>query len=110
MIHTSSRVLSVDAQTATITLEDGTSHTGDFVIGGDGVHSKTRKFIISGTVPEVVRGPQSAFRFILERKTVLENPDTKSLVEIDGSMDLVTIPSPLFIRFFILLRYEKCTH
>lgn len=87
-IHTSSRVMSVDAQNAIITLENGTSHVADVVIGADGVHSKTRRFLTPDATPEAIRGRHSAFRFIIKREAVLQDPDIRSFAEIEGSMDL----------------------
>lgn len=87
-IHTASKVVSVDTQTATITLKDGSSHTADVVIGADGVHSATRKFLSPGVTPEPFQGKHNAFRFIIERADALRAPETKPFVETEGSLDM----------------------
>ena len=86
-LHTSARVVSVDPQTATITLTDGSSHSADVIVGADGVHSKTREALVPKP-KEAFKTPHSAFRFIIERKVILEDAETKSFAEIDGSMDM----------------------
>jgi acetoacetate decarboxylase len=66
---------------------DGTSHSADVLIGGDGVHSKTRAALVKNA-PSTYRTNNSAFRFILERKVVEADPVTKALIEAQGSMDM----------------------
>jgi 2-polyprenyl-6-methoxyphenol hydroxylase-like FAD-dependent oxidoreductase len=80
-------VISVDPHTSTVTLEDGSSHSGDVVIGADGVHSKSRAGIVMPP-PETFKTHASAFRFIIERKVVLEDPETRKMVQEPGSMDI----------------------
>lgn len=46
-LRTSSRVAAVDVDTATVTLEDGTSFSGDLVLGADGVSVRRRNPISS---------------------------------------------------------------
>ncbi|CRG82905.1 hypothetical protein PISL3812_00252 [Talaromyces islandicus] len=86
-INTSSAVISVHPDSATITLADGTTHSGDVVIGADGVHSKTRVGITS-PAPECFKTSVSAFRFIIERNVVLEDAETREMAQNIGSMDI----------------------
>lgn len=72
---------------ATIILADGSTQSADVVIGADGVHSKTRAGLLQ-CPPQTFKTHSSAFRFILQRKHVLSDPETKGLVEVDGSMDM----------------------
>lgn len=107
-LETRSRVLEVDAENATITLENGQTVQGDLVIGADGVHvshfspavisllpfliylanadnfqSKCRAQIPGGNVKPFGSG-KSAFRFLIPRKTLQEDPETKDFVENEG--------------------------
>ena len=86
-LRTSSKVLTVDPQIATITLVDGTSVPADVLIGADGVRSNTRKALIPDA-PGPGKGKHNAFRFVLQRKFALEDPETRQFVDSYGSMDL----------------------
>lgn len=86
-LNTSSQVLSVDPESATIHLANGTSYSGDVVIGADGVHSKARKAIMD-KAPVPVKGAHNCFRFILERDLILDDPETRPLAEEYNSMDM----------------------
>ncbi|KAF5004026.1 hypothetical protein F66182_16073, partial [Fusarium sp. NRRL 66182] len=44
-LHKGSRIAKVDAEKATITLENGTEIQGDVIVGADGVHSVTRSAV-----------------------------------------------------------------
>ena len=74
-LHTCSKVVHVDAQSATITLIDGSTISGDAVIGADGVHSATRKVVPGGDVEPYSSG-KSAFRFLLDKRLAIEDPET----------------------------------
>lgn len=76
-----------DIHTATITLADGSTRSADVVIGADGVHSRTRAGLFRSP-PQTFKSQSSAFRFILKRKDVLSDPETKGLGDVDGSMDM----------------------
>jgi 2-polyprenyl-6-methoxyphenol hydroxylase-like FAD-dependent oxidoreductase len=86
-LNTSSKVITVDPETATIHLEDGSSHSSDVVIGADGVHSNARKALMDNA-PEPVKGAHNCFRFILPREVTLDDPEIKQLVEEYNSMDM----------------------
>lgn len=86
-IHASSQVISVEPETATIHLADGSSRSGDVVVGADGVHSNARKAIMKNA-PVPVKGAHNCFRFILERQIVLDDPETKALGEQHQSMEM----------------------
>jgi len=81
-IVTSARVVSVDAETATITLEDGQTMRGDIIVGADGIHSATRDCI---TGLENRLEPYSAgyncFRFLIPRKTLLNDDQVSSIFQ-----------------------------
>ncbi|CAK7207214.1 hypothetical protein SEUCBS139899_010023 [Sporothrix eucalyptigena] len=90
ILKTASKVASVDPETATITLEDGTTYTGDLLLGADGVSSVTRKCIVGDSIKPFGSG-KSAFRFLIPRQTVLDCPSTSHLAtrpDRDGYMTL----------------------
>lgn len=88
-LHTSSPIVDVDPASATIYLKDGSTAQGDLVIGADGVHSVTRT-----KLPGVCAGKKafssgkSAFRFLIPRQTLLDDPITHKYVESDGIMHI----------------------
>ena len=87
VLHTSSRVSTVDPEKAILTFEDGSKRSCDVVIGADGVHSNTRRAVVSNA-PEPYKGKHNAFRFIIPRKTILEDPQTEYIGRVYGSMDM----------------------
>ncbi|KAF7588819.1 hypothetical protein BBP40_005173 [Aspergillus hancockii] len=87
VLHTSSKVADVDPQAATVTLEDGKSFQGDIVIGADGVHSVTRLHI-SGEDVKAFSSGRNAFRFMVPRKEVLDDPETADMIRTDGTVHM----------------------
>ena len=79
-LHVSSHVVAVDAQTATITLNDGTEVQGDLVVGADGVHSVTRASIPGGDL-EAFDSGKSAFRFLIPTETLASDQKTSDFAE-----------------------------
>ncbi|KAK7745340.1 hypothetical protein SLS53_002836 [Cytospora paraplurivora] len=75
---TSSKVVSLDAERGQVTLADGTTATGDVVLGADGIYSKTRAAIMDS---ELLRSGKAAFRFLIPRKAGLDDPVTKPITE-----------------------------
>lgn len=86
-IHVSSRVVSIDAPTATINFKDGSSKSADIIVGADGVHSVTRSSV-TPNAPGPFRNNHSAFRFIIERQLVLQDPETAPLASVNCTMDM----------------------
>ncbi|EOA83036.1 uncharacterized protein SETTUDRAFT_156683 [Exserohilum turcica Et28A] len=84
-LKTSSKAVSVDPSTATVTFEDGSSIGGDLVIAADGVHSVCRRFIPGSDVKPFSSG-KSAFRFLVSRSLAAEDPLTKGFVENPGNL------------------------
>jgi 2-polyprenyl-6-methoxyphenol hydroxylase-like FAD-dependent oxidoreductase len=78
-LHVASRVKSVDADTATLTLENGTEVNGDLIIGADGVHSRTRASIPGGNKQPFDSG-KSAFRFMISTEKLASDPETAAPV------------------------------
>lgn len=80
--------MSVDTDAPSITLEDGSTHVGDLIIGADGVHSAFRKFIIKGHTEAEPSGT-SAFRFLIPFSVAAADPVTKHFTERNGEMRLL---------------------
>ncbi|KAJ2907051.1 hypothetical protein MKZ38_008619 [Zalerion maritima] len=79
-LNTASRVVDVDPAKATLTLENGTVVTGDVVIGADGVYSRARKYI-TDVEPKLFGSGKAAFRFLLPKNVIAEDPVTAPFVE-----------------------------
>lgn len=77
--------MDVDTENATVTLENGKTITGDFVLGADGVHSVTRKKVAGKDVKPHSSG-KSAFRFLISRKAAQDDPLTAKFVQKPGEL------------------------
>src|SRR5207244_4045159 len=84
-LFTSSRVVSVDPETASVTLENGQSYQGDLILGADGVHSVTRKVVAGRDIKPHGSG-KSAFRFLISRQAAQEDPITAKFVQAEGEL------------------------
>ncbi|KAI1368724.1 hypothetical protein F5Y08DRAFT_335290 [Xylaria arbuscula] len=82
-IKTGSKVVEVDTDSGTVILENGASVTADVVIGADGVYSRMRRFVHDKT-PRLFGSGKAAFRFLLSRTLIREDPVTAPLVEKDN--------------------------
>ncbi|UPK89255.1 hypothetical protein LCI18_000190 [Fusarium solani-melongenae] len=80
ILHTSSEVVHVSPERGKITLVNGTIIEADVIIGADGVHSRSRRFICD-SMPGVVSSGKGAFRFLIPRSLADEDPETQSLVK-----------------------------
>jgi 2-polyprenyl-6-methoxyphenol hydroxylase-like FAD-dependent oxidoreductase len=81
-------VTQVDPATGSIKLVDGSHATADVVIGADGVHSVCRKAMVGDDWTPFSSG-KSAFRFLVARRTLLDDPRTRKYVEQDGELVIV---------------------
>lgn len=84
---TSHKVTTLDPVTSTVYFSNGISHTGDLIIGADGVHSLTRSFTQapSSSIKPFPSG-KSAYRFLLTRASVLSNPKTAKHMQKEGEL------------------------
>lgn len=85
-LHTRSRVQNVDEVNGVITFEHGGTATGGVVIGADGVHSIARNSIDPDTKP--FGSGKSAFRFLIPKETIKNDPITSHLVDEDGELKI----------------------
>ncbi|KAJ5137087.1 hypothetical protein N7448_005641 [Penicillium atrosanguineum] len=86
ILHTATKVTDIDPHAATVTLEDGTVITGDVLIGADGVHSLTRTKLPVNHSP--FSSGKNAFRFLITRQQALDDPDTNSVAQDFGAVDM----------------------
>ena len=84
-LATSTKVVDVDPDSATVTIDDGQKFQADLVVGADGVHSTTRGKVPGGDVKPFGSG-KSAFRFLIKRKTAQEDPRTSRFVQKLGDL------------------------
>ena len=87
-LRLSSPVSEVDPEHGTVTLRDGTQDSADVIVGADGVHSITRKYIPGGTMKPFSSG-KSAFRFLIPRQKVADDPKTSKYVAEDGTLSMI---------------------
>ncbi|KAJ6142737.1 hypothetical protein N7471_002190 [Penicillium samsonianum] len=79
----SSRVQSVDAETGVVTLDEGTTFTGDLLIDADGIHSRTVRSVTGEESRKESTG-QNCFRFLIPISKVHDTELAASLLEKTG--------------------------
>lgn len=79
-----SPVTDVEPESGTVIFQDEKKDQADVVIGADGVHSICRKRVPGGEDKEPISSGKSAFRFLIPRQAILDDPQTRSYVEQDG--------------------------
>ncbi|KUI53730.1 3-hydroxybenzoate 6-hydroxylase 1 [Cytospora mali] len=82
-IHTGLGADSVDSETGSISLTNGTTVTGDLIVCADGIHSKTRRSIMGRDVPLFSSG-QACYRWLVPTSVLAEDPVTKTFVDKPG--------------------------
>lgn len=83
-IITASKVVDVNPSAGAITLENGESVQGDLVIGGDGVHSRSRNKIPAAEDMREHPYGKSAFRCLIPMQELLDDPKTRPFAEKTG--------------------------
>ncbi|KAL4927325.1 putative salicylate hydroxylase [Aspergillus undulatus] len=91
-LHTSNKVVDIDPHKATIALENGEVVSGDVILGADGVHSVAKAKLPGGENVKTFKSGKNAFRFLIERKDALEDPETKDLAEELGTWYMFDSP------------------
>ncbi|KAL1634327.1 hypothetical protein SLS56_002337 [Neofusicoccum ribis] len=84
-LHTGCAVTNVDCDTATITLVNGTTATGDLVIAADGVHSVTRETVVGGSYPTKSSG-KCCYRWLMPYSSLADDPQLRGFAEEPGVM------------------------
>ncbi|KAF2162584.1 hypothetical protein M409DRAFT_69143 [Zasmidium cellare ATCC 36951] len=85
-LHTRSKIKAVDEAQGTLMLDNGQIVEGDVVVGADGVHSVTRTRIAPDTKP--FGCGKSAFRFLIARSQIEDDPLTSPLVGEEGELKI----------------------
>ncbi|OBT56352.1 hypothetical protein VE04_02908 [Pseudogymnoascus sp. 24MN13] len=88
VLNLRSKVVSINIDTPSLTLEDGFTYTGDLLIGADGVHSKLRTSIAKDC-PLPTPSGSSAFRFLIPADVIRADPKTAHFLERKGEMRLL---------------------
>ena len=81
-------VVSVDAQSASVTTAEGLEIHADVVVGADGVHAVSRS-LLAGADHQPFGSGKSAFRFLIPRQVVVDDPQTRPYAECDGELVMV---------------------
>ncbi|KAH9837783.1 uncharacterized protein C8Q71DRAFT_561138 [Rhodofomes roseus] len=79
-LRLNSKVVSVDPEAPSLTLESGEVLRGDLVIGADGVHSTLQQAVVGKKIPATPTG-DAAYRALIPTELLLKDPDLKSFVE-----------------------------
>lgn len=66
--------------------------TGDLVLGADGIHSAAKSKLPGGKNIKTFTSGKNAFRFLIARKDVLDDPDTRDLVQELGTWYMFDSP------------------
>lgn len=82
-MHLRNAVVSIDAEAGSIVLEDGTTVTGDVVIGADGIHSKVRRSMF-GEDKEPHPFGVTTFRLLIPSSDIAKDPLARKFTEKDG--------------------------
>jgi len=77
-VHRGVKITHIDADNASIKLEDGSQYEGDFLIGADGLHSDVRAAAIKSHVPPVDSN-WNIYRFLLPVEEILEDEALKAM-------------------------------
>ncbi|KAK4546641.1 hypothetical protein LTR36_001858 [Oleoguttula mirabilis] len=95
-------VLEIDADNASITLENGETIKADILIAADGVRSKAAKHIVGNDCPEVQSSGTIVYRFTLPTERLLNDPETAHLLSAGAGITTFNV-SPKGDRW--LVRY-----
>ncbi|PYH96521.1 salicylate hydroxylase [Aspergillus ellipticus CBS 707.79] len=87
-LHASSKIVDIDPENASVTLESGETFTGDVVVGADGVHSLARSKLPGTNGIKTFSSGKNAFRFLLKRTEAQEDPETRSVVIENSAVDM----------------------
>jgi 2-polyprenyl-6-methoxyphenol hydroxylase-like FAD-dependent oxidoreductase len=81
----SSKVVQVNPAAGTVLLSTGDMLQGDVIVGADGVFSQTRKMVKGGDITPFSSG-KSAFRFLVDKRSALEDPRTAKFAKREGEL------------------------
>lgn len=101
-LHLHSRVFDVIAESATLIFKDGSTASGDLIIGADGVKVIFGEYVPRSTFADCFQSVtrtrvhkvkpfpsgKSAYRFLVDRKEALKNPKVRELVDREGEFSI----------------------
>ena len=93
VLRLSSQVVDADVN-GSVTLSDGSKHTADLVVAADGLHSVLRKKVLVKTYRSPSESGMSAFRFLIETKALLDEPDLAPLLAAKGDQNAAILIDP----------------
>lgn len=79
-LRVNSTVVNVGFSPASVRLSDGSVVTGDVVIGADGIKSAVRGFLLNDPNIKAVPTGDAAYRILVPRARMLDDPDLKQLI------------------------------
>ena len=88
MLRLATPVIALDAQNGSIRTSDGSKTFADAIIGADEVHSDSRS-VIDGADHQPFGSGKSAFRFLIPRQAVLDDPQTREYLAGEGEMLMI---------------------
>ncbi|KAH8833910.1 hypothetical protein DL96DRAFT_1703549 [Flagelloscypha sp. PMI_526] len=74
------RVVTIDPEAPSVTLESGEVVSGDMILGADGIKSIIREVVV-GKVDKPISTGDAAFRAIIETSKMMDDPELKQLVD-----------------------------
>ncbi|RDW77695.1 FAD protein-3 [Coleophoma cylindrospora] len=72
-------ICDANGEKATVVLHNGERHTGDLVVGADGINSRLREIMLGREDPPTLTG-DLAYRLLLSTKDMLKDPELADLV------------------------------
>ncbi|EIN09030.1 FAD/NAD(P)-binding domain-containing protein [Punctularia strigosozonata HHB-11173 SS5] len=92
------RIRAIDCESATVTLESGEEFHGDVILGCDGLKSFVRSCILGDTKYRAEPSGLSAYRFLLNSKPILADPEIAPFVT-DSCISLVRENDRTFVCY-----------
>lgn len=77
-------VVGADPKEGSVTLQDGSIHHADLIVAADGLHSVLRKAVIGTETKAPSSEGLSAFRFLIDTKTIKDDPKLAATLEAKG--------------------------
>ncbi|KAJ7149950.1 FAD/NAD(P)-binding domain-containing protein [Mycena filopes] len=93
LLHLNHRVISCDIDACSVTLEDGTTHTADLIIGADGIRSTIRPFVLGEDIP-IPPSRTAGFRWLTDAKELDPYPELDWIVK-DAPLGARLISAPV---------------
>ncbi|KAF4630292.1 hypothetical protein G7Y89_g7841 [Cudoniella acicularis] len=103
-LHRGVTIVRVDAENATIELDDGRIFSGDLLIGADGIHSKVRA-AATGSASLPIDSEWQIYRFLLPRGEITQDPEMRNMKG-ENSRKVFEVLDPAVMYQARLIWYE----